>query len=74
MKPIYALRNQRDSDRYLRTAQRRLRDRMVAGRMAMGFLKEAVTGVVPGCIKRNRAHDHEWRDQRWTDARRLSAW
>ena len=52
MKPIYALRYQRDNDRYLRTVERRLRDRMVAGRMAMGFLKEAVSGVGPACIKR----------------------
>jgi hypothetical protein len=52
LKPIYALRPQHDSDHYLRTFERRLRDRMVAGRMAIGFLKEAATGQVPAGIKR----------------------
>src|SRR5712671_2687353 len=52
MKPIYALRHQHENDRYLRTLERRVRDRMVAGRMAIGFLKEAATGEVPACIKR----------------------
>jgi len=52
MKPIYALRHQHESDRYLRTLERRVRDRMVAGRMAIAFLKEAATGEVPACIKR----------------------
>ena len=41
MKPIYALRTSREVSRDLRTLQRRLRDRMAAGRMAIGFLKEA---------------------------------
>jgi hypothetical protein len=43
----YALRPQGEIDRDLRTLQRRLRDRMIAGRMAIGFLKEAVTGEIP---------------------------
>jgi hypothetical protein len=47
IKPIYALRPQWDMDRDLKTLQLRLRDRMIAGRMAIGFLKEAVTGEVP---------------------------
>jgi hypothetical protein len=47
IKPIYALRPQWDIDRDLRTLERRLRDRMIAARMAIGFLKEAVTGEVP---------------------------
>jgi hypothetical protein len=47
IKPIYALREQCDVDRDLRTLERRLRDRMVAGRMAIGFLKEALTGQEP---------------------------
>jgi hypothetical protein len=47
IKPVYALRSQCDIDRDLRTLQRRLRDRMIAARMAIGFLKEAVTGEVP---------------------------
>jgi hypothetical protein len=42
MKPLYALRTAREVRKDLRTLQRRLRDRMVAGRMAIGFLKEAV--------------------------------
>ena len=45
IKPLYALR--RPVTRDLHTLRRRLRDRMVAGRMAIGFLQEAVTGRVP---------------------------
>jgi hypothetical protein len=52
MKPIYALRRQDENDRFLRTLERRVRDRVVAGRMAIGFLKEALTGEVPSGIKR----------------------
>lgn len=47
IKPIYSLRTQRDCNRSLRTLERRLRDRMVAGRMAIAFLKEALCGQVP---------------------------
>ena len=47
IKPIYALRPQWNIDHDLRTLERRLRDRMIAARMAIGFLKEAVTGEVP---------------------------
>jgi hypothetical protein len=36
IKPIYALRPQREIDRDLRTFERRLRDRMIAARMAFG--------------------------------------
>jgi hypothetical protein len=46
IKPIYALRRADDVSRDLRTLQRRLRDRMAAGRMAIGLLKEAVGGRV----------------------------
>jgi hypothetical protein len=46
MKPLYALRTPREVGKDLRTLQRRLRDRMAAGRMAIGFLKEAVGGGV----------------------------
>jgi hypothetical protein len=46
MKPIHALRTAREVNHDLRTLQRRLRDRMAAGRMAIGFLKEAVGGRV----------------------------
>ena len=52
IKPIYALRRQDQNDRALRTLERRVRDRMIAGRMAIGFLKEAVTGEVPPPLKR----------------------
>jgi hypothetical protein len=52
MKPIYALRRQDENDRFLRTLERQVRDRVVAGRMAIGFLKEALTGEVPPGIKR----------------------
>jgi hypothetical protein len=46
IKPIYALLTPREVNQDLRTLQRRLRDRMAAGRMAIGFLKEAATGSV----------------------------
>jgi hypothetical protein len=46
MKPIYALRTSREVKQDLRTLQRRLRDRLVAGRMAIGFLKEGAAGPV----------------------------
>jgi hypothetical protein len=44
MKPIYALRTSAEVRRDLRTLRRRLRDRMAAGRMAIGILKEKLTG------------------------------
>ena len=52
IKPIYALRCQHDVYRDLRTLDRRLRDRLIAGRMAMAFLKEVVTHQVPVGIPR----------------------
>ena len=52
MKPIYAFRLQQDISRDLRTLERRSRDRMIAGRMGIGFLKEAVTGQIPAGLKR----------------------
>ena len=52
MKPIYALRRQDENDHFLRTLERRVRDRMIAGRMAIGFLKQAVTGEIPPGLKR----------------------
>jgi len=45
MKPLYALRTPDEVRKDLRTLQRRLRDRMAAGRMAIGFLKKAVGGM-----------------------------
>src|SRR6266566_2471897 len=41
IKPIYFLRGERDIDRDLRTLERRHRDRLVAGRMAMPFVQDA---------------------------------
>ena len=52
MKPIYAFRLQQDISHDLRTLDRRMRDRVIAGRMGIGFLKEAVTGQVPEALKR----------------------
>jgi hypothetical protein len=52
IKPLYALRGQPDINRDLLTIERRLRDRAAAGRMAIAFLKEAVTGEIPAAIKR----------------------
>ena len=45
MKPLYALRTPDEVRKDLRTLQRRHRDRMAAGRMAIGFLKKAVGGM-----------------------------
>jgi hypothetical protein len=52
IKPIYALRSQWEINRDLKTLQRRLRDRMIAARMAIGFLKEAATGEIPDGLHR----------------------
>jgi hypothetical protein len=47
IKPIYALRTPQEVNKDLRTLSRRLRDRMAAGRMAIGFLKEIAAGQLP---------------------------
>ena len=47
VRPIHLCQTERDLNRSLRTLPRRLRDRMVAARMAYPFLKEAETGEVP---------------------------
>ena len=47
VKPIYAAQSKSDCDKGLRELKRRLRDRMIAARMAYPFLKEAETGEVP---------------------------
>jgi hypothetical protein len=52
IKPIYALRPQQQIKQDLRTLERRVRDRLIAGRMALAFLQEVETGRVPGGIKR----------------------
>jgi hypothetical protein len=52
IKPIYALRAQPDINRDLLTLERRLRDRAVAGRMVIAFLKETLTGEIPPAINR----------------------
>jgi len=48
IKPIYALRTLRELKQDLRTLQRRLRDRMAAGRMAIGLLQAAVASPATG--------------------------
>jgi hypothetical protein len=48
IKPFYALRSERDRNRDLRTLERRWRDRMIAGRMAIAFLREALLGQLLG--------------------------
>jgi hypothetical protein len=47
VKPIYLLQSESDCNRGLRQLKRRLRDRMVAARMAYPFLKEAESGKAP---------------------------
>src|SRR5213080_2595446 len=48
IKPLYAFRSERDCNRDLRTLVRRWRDRMVAGRMGIAFLRETLPGQVLG--------------------------
>ena len=47
IRPLYALRTPQEVSKDLRTVPRRLRDRLAAGRMAIGFLKEVATGREP---------------------------
>jgi hypothetical protein len=47
VKPIYLLQTEQDCNQALRQLKRRLRDRMVAARMAYPFLKEAESGEAP---------------------------
>jgi hypothetical protein len=54
-KPIYSLRSPYECNRALRTFERRMLNRMVAGRMAIAFLKEALPGhplILPAGMKR----------------------
>jgi hypothetical protein len=46
LKPIYAFRKERDVKKDLKTLERRLRDRLVAARIIMGFLQEASGSAV----------------------------
>jgi hypothetical protein len=74
IKPLYALRSERDCNRDLRTLMRRWRDRMVAGRMGIAFLREALPGQVlklPPTVKRlsiNQLAELVLDDTRITDA------
>ena len=47
IKPSYALRSDGEIAKDLRTLERRLRDRMIAGQMAVPFLQKASTGRAP---------------------------
>src|SRR6202047_5537673 len=57
IKPVYAFRLEQDIERDLKTLERRMRDRIIAGRMGIGFLKESVTGQVPEGLKRLSIND-----------------
>ena len=46
MKPIYAFRRERDIKKDMKTFKRRLRDRLVAARIIIGFLQEASGNTV----------------------------
>jgi hypothetical protein len=73
IKPFYAFRSERICNRDLRTLVRRWRDRMVAGRMGIAFLKEALPGQVlelPPAMKRlsiNQLAELVLDDTRFTD-------
>lgn len=59
-KPLYAFRPDKTIARDLRTLGRRLRDRMVAARMALSFLKQSVEGdqfVFPSGLSRLSIHE-----------------
>jgi hypothetical protein len=77
IKPFYAFRSERDCNRDLRTLVRRWRDRMVAGRMGIAFLKEALPGQVlelPPTVKRlsiNQLAELVLDDTRFTDPHNL---
>jgi hypothetical protein len=47
IRPDYAWRDPTEIAKDIRTLERRLRDRVIAGHMAIAFLKEAETGEVP---------------------------
>jgi hypothetical protein len=47
MRPIYAFRSENEIAKDLRTLERRLRDRMIAARMAVPFLQEVEPGERP---------------------------
>jgi hypothetical protein len=61
IKPLYALRSERDCNRDLRTLVRRWRDRMVAGRMGIAFLREALPELVLDDTRFTDAHNVETR-------------
>jgi len=73
IKPIYTFRTERDCNRDLRALVRRWRDRMIAGRMAIAYLKEALPGQVlelPPTVKRlsiNQLAQLVLGDPRFTD-------
>jgi hypothetical protein len=73
IKPFYTFRSERDYNRDLRTLVRRWRDRMIAGRMGIAFLKEALPGQVlelPPTVKRlsiNQLAELVLDDTRFTD-------
>jgi hypothetical protein len=77
IKPLYALRGERDCNRDLRTLVRRWRDRMVAGRMGIAFLREALPGEVlklPPDVKRlsiNQLAELVLDDPRLTDPQNI---
>lgn len=50
IKPTYAMRSPDEMKRDLRTIDRRLRDRLVAGKMAIAFIQEAQTGERPSTL------------------------
>ena len=55
MRPIYAFRSENEIAKDLRTLERRLRDRMIAARMAVPFLQQVEPGErpkLPKSIKR----------------------
>jgi hypothetical protein len=54
IKPIYAFRTEHEINRDLRTLHRRLRDRMIAGRMALAFLQDSqgIKPKLPGSASR----------------------
>ena len=79
IKPLYALRSERDCNRDLRTLVRRVRDRMIAGRMAIAFLREPLPELaleLPPGVKRlsiNQLAELVLEDTQFTDPHNVEA-
>lgn len=74
IRPVYMFRNPKTALRDMKNLDRRLRDRLVAARMAIGFLQKAETGKTPALppeVKRlslNEISEHVRKDANQSEA------